>query len=106
MISDSLRTQLLVISGRVPDGDEDSDEPLVAQFGFPRVSAEDADEILAYEDLVEWVASLVDEHGNEKTERLLMIYAKLLKTPSAMETLQLVQRSMKDASATTDSTAS
>jgi hypothetical protein len=106
VISEYLRTQLRIIAGQVPDGDEDSDEPLVAQFGFPRVSSQDADEILAYEDLVEWVASLLNEHGSEKTERLLMIYAKLLKTPSAMETLQLVQRKMADASATTDSAAS
>lgn len=103
MISDYLREQLRIISGHTPDNDEDSTEPVAAQFGFPRVSAEDAGEILAYEDLVEWVANMLDEHGEEKTVRLLSIYAKLLKTPSAVETLQLVERTNH---ASSDSTTS
>jgi len=96
VVSDRVRDRLALIAGRVPDGDADSTEPLLAAWGDVRVSMEDADELLAAIEAADWMCDLLEQHGTERAWSMLKTYIRLLSVPSTMETLQMMQSTTED----------
>jgi hypothetical protein len=92
MVSERVRNILLRIVGRIPDGDDDSIEPLLTAWADVRVNLDDAEELLAAIELSDWVVGLLEQHGAEKAWPLLQTYVRLMTVPATMETLQMLAK--------------
>lgn len=92
MVSERIRTELAKIAGRIPDGDEGSEEPLVAAWGDVVIGMSDADDLCECIELADVTISFIEKYGQEKGERLLKTFLRLLAVPGTVETLQMMER--------------
>jgi hypothetical protein len=116
VVSDRIRERLAKIAGRVPDGDADSTEPLVAVWSDFRIALDDAEDLCTClelaDALVEWndvfgtaetdgfVRSFVflvgvaqeyeSKHGTTAARRMLRNLVQLMGETATVETVQLV----------------
>jgi hypothetical protein len=93
MVSERVRNHLAQIAGQIPDGDEGSDEPLLAAWDSVRIGLDDAIELCASIELSDWIAGLLEQHGAEKAEQMVRNFVRLLAVPATVETLQMMERS-------------
>jgi hypothetical protein len=118
VVSDRVRDRLAKIAGRVPDGDADSAEPLVAAWHDLRIALDDAEDLCTCIELVDEVerwnrvfgTSETDgmvrtfiflvglakdyqqRHGEQAAARMLRNLMALMGETATVETVQLVQR--------------
>lgn len=92
MVSERVRTLLLKIAGRIPDGDGDSVEPLLNAWADVRLNVDDADELCACIELADWIVDLLEQYGETRGRAMLRTYIRLLAVPATMETLQMMER--------------
>jgi hypothetical protein len=117
VVSDRIRERLAKIAGRVPDGDADSTEPLVAVWSDLRLALDDAEDLCTCIELADEIERWSDvfgtaesdglirtfiflvgmakdyerRHGIEAAARMLRNLMLLMGETATVETLQLVQ---------------
>ena len=78
MVSERVRSLLAKIAGRVPDGDADSTEPMIAAWHDLRIALDDAEDLCTCVELADALSEWNDVFGTAETDGFVRAFVFLV----------------------------